>query len=178
VKRGLWNLLIGIAVLLGVAWTWAGRVPPSVVASGTRLSPAPAVGHPAPEFALDGPAGDSFSLGALRGKPVVLNFWATWCPPCRSEAPDLQSASRRYAGQVSVLAVDQGEPAATVQAYTAQQGLTYPSPLDENGRVSLAYGVHALPTTFFIDRDGIIRQIYVGPLSGPLLAQMLGTIYP
>jgi cytochrome c biogenesis protein CcmG/thiol:disulfide interchange protein DsbE len=178
VKRSFWNLLIGIALLLGVVWTWAGRMPPALAASGAALSAAPAVGHPAPDFTLHSPAGESFSLGALRGKPVVLNFWATWCPPCRSEAPELQSASQRYGGQVAVIGVDQGEPGATVQAYAAQQGLTYPSPLDENGRVSLAYGVHALPTTFFIDRDGVIRQIYVGPLSGPLLAQMLGTIYP
>ena len=177
-KRRLWNLLIGIALLLGLAWTWAGRLPPDLAASGATLSPAPALGHPAPEFSLHDPTGESFSLGALRGQPVVLNFWATWCPPCRSEAPELQSASRRYAGQVAVIAVDQAEPAATVRTFMAQEELTYPSPLDENGRVSQAYGVHALPTTFFIDRDGIIRQIYVGPLSGPLLAQMLGAIYP
>jgi cytochrome c biogenesis protein CcmG, thiol:disulfide interchange protein DsbE len=178
VKRGLWNLLIGVALLVGFAWIWAGRVPSSAAANGAALSPAPAVGHPAPEFALRSATGESISLAALRGRPVVLNFWATWCPPCRAEAPELQSASLRYAGQVAVIGVDQSEPASTVQTYTAQQGLTYPSPLDENGQVSQAYGVHALPTTFFIDRDGLIRQIYVGPLSGPLLAQMLGTVYP
>ncbi len=176
-KRRLWNLLIGAVLLLGAAWTWAGRLPPAGGSLET-LSAAPAVGHPAPDIALNDAAGKSFTLASLRGKPVVLNFWATWCPPCRSEAPELQRAAQRYAGQVALVGVDQGEPAATVLAYTAQQGLTYPAPLDQNGRASLAYGVHALPTTFFIDRDGIIRQTYVGPLSAPLLAQMLGTIYP
>jgi cytochrome c biogenesis protein CcmG, thiol:disulfide interchange protein DsbE len=175
-RRGAWNGLIAATFLLGVAWIWVNRVPSAAQAG--PLPAAPALGHPAPLLSLSGPAGQAVDLVALRGRPVVLNFWATWCPPCRSETPELARLSQRYAGQVVVIGVDQGEPAATVQAFMSEQGIGYPVALDQSGQASQAFAVHALPTTFFIDRAGVIRQIYIGPLSGPLLAQMLATVYP
>jgi peroxiredoxin len=177
--RRTWNLAIGIVLVAGVSWLWAGRVPAAEPAAGANgLPPAPAVGHPAPDINLTTVTGDTFALSSLRGKPVVLNFWATWCPPCREELPAFQAASQRYAGQVDIIGVNQVEPAAGVAAFAQRFGLTFPIPLDTNNDVSRRYAVRGLPTTFFIDRDGIIRHIENDSLTEATLAQALRTIYP
>lgn len=177
-SRLIWNLLMAAALLAGAAWIWAGRVPEGAGRTDAGLPPAPAVGHPAPDFTLTTVAGDTFTLSAWRGKPVILNFWATWCPPCRAELPELEAAHERYAGQVIVVGVNQMEPAASVAAFAGQVGLTFPLPLDLRGEVSREYAVRSLPTTFFIDRAGVIRRIQVGALTEATLAQALRTIFP
>jgi cytochrome c biogenesis protein CcmG, thiol:disulfide interchange protein DsbE len=177
--RGTWNLAIGIALVVGAAWLWAGRVPAvEPGAGGSSLPPAPAVGYPAPDITLTTVTGEAFALSALRGKPVVLNFWATWCPPCRAELPELQEASRRYAGQLDIIGVNQAEPAEGVTAFAEQFGLTFPIPLDINADASRRYAVRSLPTTFFVDRAGVIRHIQSGPLTEATLAQALKKIFP
>ena len=176
-KRTHWSLLIGLLLVAGVAWIWASREPAGATAS-IALPPAPAAGHPAPGFKLQTVAGESFALASLHGTPVILNFWATWCPPCRAELPELQAAGNRYAGQVAIVGVDQAEPAGVVQKFISDNGLGFSIPLDDAATVSRLYGVRALPTTFFIDRQGIIRRVQIGPLTGPTLAQWLQTIYP
>ena len=181
VWRSLWSIALGALLVVGLAWLWAGRVPQSggenAGAMGA-LPPAPAIGHPAPEFAVTAAVGETFRLSALRGTPVVLNFWATWCPPCRAELPELQAAHERYAREVAVVGVNQAEPTAAVTAFLGQNHLTFPVPLDERGDVSRRYAVRGLPTTFFIDRSGIIRHIQIGPLTEATLAQALRSIYP
>jgi len=176
--RNRWTLLILLVLVLGLAWTWLSRVPAGSAASTTSRAAAPAIGYPAPDFALTTLSGEEFKLSALRGTPVVLNFWATWCPPCRAELPELRTASERYAGQVAIVGVNQAETAATVAKSAPDLGLTFPIPLDQAGAVSRVYGVRSLPTTFFIDRDGVVRQIQNGPLTEAILAQLLRTIYP
>ena len=173
-----WNLLSLLALVFGLAWIRLNRVPADGPASPASRPAAPAIGYPAPDFALKTPSGEEFKLSALRGTPVVLNFWATWCPPCRAELPELRSASERYAGQIAVVGVNQAESAATVAKAAVELGLTFPIPLDHRGDVSQVYGVRSLPTTFFIDRDGVIRQIQNGPLTEATLAQLLQTIHP
>lgn len=172
-----WNLLLFILLLVGLAWIWANRIPSDAAPASAGLPPAPAVGHPAPDFSLTLLAGETFTLSELRG-PVVLNFWATWCPPCRAELPELQAASERLAGQVAIIGVNQAEAPADVGAFVAGLGLSFPMPLDARGEASRLYAVRSLPTTFFIDRQGIIRHIQVGPVTEATLAQMLKTIYP
>jgi cytochrome c biogenesis protein CcmG/thiol:disulfide interchange protein DsbE len=173
-----WTPLILLVLILGSAWIWLSRVPTGSAAPTVDRPAAPAIGYPAPDFALTTLSGEEFKLSSLRGAPVVLNFWATWCPPCRAELPELKSASERYAGQVAVIGVNQAETAATVAKSAPELGLTFPIPLDQSGAVSRLYGVRSLPTTFFIDRDGVIRQIQSGPLTEAVLAQLLRTIYP
>jgi len=173
-----WTLLILLTFVLGLAWTWANRVPANGEVSPADRPAAPVIGYPAPDFVLTTLDGEEFKLSAQRGTPVVLNFWATWCPPCRAELPELISASKRYAGQIGVVGVNQAEPAATVAKSASELGLPFPIPLDLQGDVSQVYGVRSLPTTFFIDRDGFIRQIQNGPLTEAILAQLLRTIYP
>ena len=173
-----WTVLILLALIFGLAWTWLNRIPPGGGASPSSRPAAPVIGYPAPDFALTTLDGEEFRLSAQRGTPVVLNFWATWCPPCRAELPELRAASERYAGRVAIVGVNQAETATSIAQSASDLGLTFPIPLDHSGAVSRAYGVRSLPTTFFIDRDGVIRQIQNGPLTEATLAQLLQTIYP
>jgi cytochrome c biogenesis protein CcmG/thiol:disulfide interchange protein DsbE len=176
--RFRWNILIVVVAAVGLAWIWINRVPGGNTDAAGALPAAPAVGHPAPGFSLTTTSGETFKLSDLRGKPVVLNFWATWCPPCRAELPELQAASQSLGSQVAFVGVDQAETPDQVRAFAEKLGITYPIPLDENGDASRLYAVRSLPTTFFIDRAGIIRQIQVGPVTEATLAQLLKTIYP
>ncbi len=173
-----WNLLLFVLLLVGLAWIWVNRVPGDATNASAGLPPAPAVGHPAPDFSLTTLSGEPFTLSGLRGTPVVLNFWATWCPPCRAELPELQAASERLAGQVAIIGVNQAEAPAEVKAFVTSLGLTFPMPLDVNADASRLYAVRSLPTTFFIDRQGIIRHIQIGPVTEATLQQMLRTVYP
>ena len=116
-SRTRWNILIVVLLIAGLAWIWVNRLPAGNASAAGALPPAPAVGHPAPDFTLTTAAGETFKLSDLRGTPVVLNFWATWCPPCRAELPELQAASQRLAGQVAIVGVDQAETPAEVQAF-------------------------------------------------------------
>lgn len=175
--RTRWRQLTMIIVVLGLAALVWGRVPAD--APSTALPPAPAVGHPAPSFSLPTLAGDAIALADLRGQPVVLNFWASWCGPCRAEMPELQRLHDRLGpAGVVVLGVNQGEQPETAAGFMQQLGLSFPVALDQRTGVSQQYLVNSLPTTFFIDRDGVIRTTFIGPMSDAVLAQNLRTIYP
>jgi peroxiredoxin len=176
--RTRWNALMAAVLLLGLAWIWLNRIPSGATTAANRLPPAPAVGHPAPDFTLTTVTGESFTLAARRGKPVVLNFWATWRPPCRAELPELQAASGRLAGQVAIVGVNQAEQVGAVQAFAANLDLSFPIPLDTDATASRLYAVRSLPTTFFIDRDGVIRQIQIGAVTEATLTQLLRKVYP
>jgi len=131
------------------------------------------VGERAPDFVLeDAVTGRPIRLSDYRGRTVVLNFWATWCVPCREEMPDLQRAFEdgQARGEVVVLGVNDKEPASVVTAFTKEVGTTFPIALDRTSAVRSQYGVIGLPGTFFIDRDGIIRSQHFGPV-GTLLAE-------
>lgn len=175
-SRSSWTLAFAALLVVGIGWVWASRVTVGGAAAG--LPPAPAVGHPAPDFTLTMVNGETFTLAELRGKPVVLNFWATWCPPCRAELPELQAAHEHYTGELVVVGVNQAESPNAVRAFAAQAALTFPVPLDDQADVSRRYAVRSLPTTFFIDRSGVIRRIQSGPVTEATLAQALKTIYP
>jgi peroxiredoxin len=137
------------------------------------------LGHPAPDFTLQTPAGESVSLRELQGQPVVLNFWATWCGPCRAEMPELQRLHERLApAGVVVLGVNQGEGPGAVAAYREELGVDFPTAMDQRLGVSRMYGVNSIPKTFFIDRDGVIRSIFIGPMTDAVLAGNLRAIYP
>ena len=126
------------------------------------------IGNLAPDFQLDNLDGQAVSLGDFRGKPVLVNFWASWCPPCRSEMPFIQDifADKKWADEgLVVLAIDIGESPSAVSEFIKNYGLTFPVLLDITKDVSLEYYVRAIPTTFLIDRDGIIREIRIGPFS-------------
>lgn len=169
-----WHGLFLVILLLGGSWLWLNRVPVAVLA--TARPPQPAIDYPAPDFTLTTLAGEQFDLSAVQGKPVVLNFWATWCGPCQRELPTLQAAAERYGDQVLIVGVDQGEAPATVQSYVDKLGLTFTIPLDAEFAVSERYAVRGLPTTFFIDRQGVIRQMWLGEMNSITLAEGVAEI--
>lgn len=166
-----WRRLILVALILGAGWIYLSRVPADV-ASRDRLLQAPMTGFLAPDFTLTALEGGDVQLSTLRGKPVILNFWATWCPPCRAEMPELEALWQRYQDDgLLLIGVDQGENAATVERFArGVVGTTFPLLLDTNQAVGRAYGVRALPTTVFIDAEGRIQDVRIG---GPMNRAML-----
>lgn len=124
-------------------------------------------GAVAPEFRLRGIDGAEHALSELRGQVVLINFWATWCGPCRNEMPAIQATYDAHAGEGFVVwGINDGEESALVAPYLQQLKLTFPVMLDRDSRVSRLYRVYALPTTYFIGRDGVIKQVAVGEMSG------------
>lgn len=132
-----------------------------------RDVPSPLVGRPAAPFALTTFAGEPVSLESLRGKVVVLNFWASWCyPACYEEAPVLERGwqSTRDRGVV-VLGVDIQDTAEKARKFMEDFRITFPNAPDTTGKVSIDYGVYGVPETFFIDRRGVIRAKHVGAVT-------------
>ncbi len=125
----------------------------------------PALGFRAPDFELSDLNGQRVRLSALRGKPILLNFWASWCPPCRKEMPDLQEFFSAYGDRISVVGVNWNDHVETVREFLTQYGITYINLLDADGRVFVLYELTGLPTSFFIDEAGIIRGQWLGTMS-------------
>lgn len=169
-----WHIAFVAILIFGGSWIWLNRVP--VAALANVRTPQPAVDYPAPDFTLTTLAGDTFDLSEAQGRPIVLNFWATWCGPCQRELPTLQAAAERYGDRVLIIGVDQGESPETVQSYVDQLGLTFPIPMDAEFAVSELYNVRGLPTTFFIDPQGVIRQMWLGEMNSITLAEGVAEI--
>lgn len=169
-------LVITAAVVLAGVWlvnlgkgndsaaqTGAGT---SVTMPGLSGVPAPAVGKPAQDFTLTTWDGKKVALSSLKGKNVWLTFGASWCSGCQAEMPDIEAASKAYAGKnVVVVGVNISEDNAAVQAYAQRVGLTYPIGADPNNAIADSYAVSAIPSHFFIDSTGVIREIRIGALS-------------
>jgi cytochrome c biogenesis protein CcmG/thiol:disulfide interchange protein DsbE len=152
----------------------SGSLLPSLAQLPSEQEPAVALGRFAPDFALPDFGGQSISLSQWRGQIVLLNFWASWCQPCREEMPLLQATYEAYAQDgLMVLGVNMGERARRVVGFAEDLGLTFPTLVDEDTDVGTLYRVRGAPTTYFIDREGVIRQRYVGPLTPKALGAIL-----
>ncbi len=166
-------LVIGIAVigLIFVAVFYYGVLnPPSQrVGSG----PAPDFTFTTYAFGLSPYDGQTFRLSDFRGQPVVLNFWASWCGPCRDEQPHLEAAWRQYQGRVMVIGLDYLDQEPNARAYLTEFGVTYPNGPDRGSRAYTAYRVQGVPETFFIDAQGFVRGYYVGPITAAELEQRI-----
>lgn len=169
-----YHFLFTFLLLFGSGWIWVNRVPEQVVVA--KDTPRPAVGYPAPEFRLKSLKDENFALSDLRGKPVVLNFWATWCGPCRNEMPALQKASEKYAGEVAIIGVDQSEAPETVRQFINELAVNFDILLDANNDAATAYAVTLMPTTYFIDAQGIIRGVHLGEMNSITLAENIAAI--
>lgn len=148
-----------------------------VLASGLRYDPrevvSPLIGRPAPEFALSDLAGRAIRLEDLRGQPVVLNFWATWCQPCAVENPIFAAMSRRYAGRVRFVSVIYQDSPEAVRAYEQLRGSWGPTLTDPESRIAIRYGVYGVPETFIIDSKGLIHEKVTGMVSFAGLSRSL-----
>jgi cytochrome c biogenesis protein CcmG/thiol:disulfide interchange protein DsbE len=164
--RRRWSAVVLLVALAGGVWIAASAVPASATTGG-RV-PSPREGFLAPSFELKRPTGEVIRMDDLRGQVVVVNFWASWCPPCKAEMPDLERAYQAHRKQgLMILGVNgtfQDSQDSAV-GFANAQGVTFPVLLDLSGEVDRRYLVRALPTTFFIDRQGIIRRVVVG---GPM----------
>ena len=162
-----------VALILGLALTLtlAFRRDPHDIRTGT-------VGKPAPAFTLPSLAGGaSISLDQYKGKIVVLNFWASWCIPCKEENPTLADMWERYRGtDVVLLGIVFQDSADAAREYTTRLGNTWPSAIDDNGQVALRYGVFGPPETYFIGADGVIAGRHIGPIDGPTLIKGIETL--
>jgi cytochrome c biogenesis protein CcmG, thiol:disulfide interchange protein DsbE len=136
-----------------------------------RSIPSPLVGRPAAAFTLTAFDGNSVALESLRGKVVVVNFWASWCnPACYEEAPVLERAWRTYRERgVVVLGVDMQDTPEAAQEFIRRFGLTFPNAPDHGGKLAVEYGVYGVPETFFVDRAGTIRSKHVGAVTDEVI---------
>jgi protein SCO1 len=140
--------------------------------TAVQLDAAPQVGHPAPDFTVRTPAGKSIALRSLRGKVVLVNFWATYCVPCRTEMPELASWYREMRGKpFTIVGIDQQEGASATTAYARKLGIPYPVALDPDGTVGAEYYVVGLPTSFLIDQNGIVRASTMGDVRPSFLTK-------
>ena len=155
------GLLIAVAVI-GVLFLGLGKNP-------NRID-SPLIGRTAPSFALrEVGTGETIGLEQFRGKPVVLNFWATWCGPCYEEHPILVANARRLGSQAQFLGVVFQDSEEKILKFLADRGSGYPTVVDDAGKTAIAYGVGGIPETFFLDANGTIVAKHDGPISTDLL---------
>ncbi len=143
-------------------------------ASVVVVAGSPLLGRQAPDFTLSDLDGRPVSLSDYRGRPVIVNFWASWCGPCKIEFPIFRDARERYrADGLEILGVVHDDSAEAAAAFVEQEGSEWPALLDPDDAAWSAYSGLALPTSFFIDREGVVRAVSFGPpLSGTLDDQL------
>ncbi|HEY8449209.1 MAG TPA: TlpA disulfide reductase family protein [Bacillota bacterium] len=141
-------------------------------ADAQAVNPRPEVGYPAPDFALPALGGGTIRLSDYRGNVVFLNFWATWCPPCLAEMPEIAKLKAQNIPDLVIIGLDlvQTEPSTQAVAdFMQAYGYDWPVALDVHGDATLAYQAVQIPSSFFIDADGIIRGKYLGPMTLPIM---------
>ena len=159
-RQGIAGVLIAIVTILGAPE--ASRAEVTELLEKLNLS-AYSRGTKPPEFNGTTADGRTMSLASLRGKVVLLNFWATWCQECRPEMPMFEHLHREFTAQgLSVIGINAREGTAAIRGYAKELGLTFPLVLDPRGEINAAYGVIGLPTTFLIGRDGRAVALAVG----------------
>jgi len=166
------NILATIAVgavIVGLVWFFdrpdAAGVQ-AITLSASPTGPAPRLEREAPDFSLRTLDGKEVQLSDFRGRPVWINFWATWCPPCRAETPDIQEVYENHESDgLVVLAISIGESPSTVSDYVKRTGTTFTTGVDQTTSIAAQYRIVGIPTHFFIDREGVIREWRIGSMS-------------
>jgi cytochrome c biogenesis protein CcmG/thiol:disulfide interchange protein DsbE len=150
----------------------------AVLAMGFQHDPraidSPLIDKPAPAFALATvDATGTVALESLRGKPVVVNFWATWCEPCKAEHPALQALARAWSGRASFVGVVYQDTPDKIVAWLGRMGSAYPTVVDTGSTVAMAWGVYGVPETYVLDSSGVIRHKITGPVDPAALDAQL-----
>lgn len=163
-------LVLGLAITVPLLYLFARgfSFDPKDVAS-------PLIGKPAPAFALTGLDGERVSLEGLRGRPIVINFFASWCVPCRQEHAELVMASRRLADRAGFVGVIYEDEPEAIRPWVGGRA-AYPTLIDPGGQMAIAYGVYGVPETFFIDASGVIRDKAKGPVTFDRIRETLEAI--
>lgn len=165
------RILVGTLLILGLGWIWLSRIPAD--APKNQAFASPQIGFLAPNFELEDLNGQKIELSSYKNKVVLVNFWASWCPPCKAEMPTLENIYTKYNGpDFEILAVNSTvqDSLPEVQNFVKATQLTFPILLDKDGFATHLYNIQSLPVSYFIGRDGIIRDIVVG---GPMPEAML-----
>jgi cytochrome c biogenesis protein CcmG/thiol:disulfide interchange protein DsbE len=167
------RITFSVVLILGLAWIFVSADRSSASTAGKV--PAPQQGFLAPDFELKSTVGETIKLSNLRGQAVLVNLWATWCPPCRAEMPAIEKVYNEYKEDgFVVLAINMTyqDTFSKIAPFIDEHGLTFPILLDETSDVGTAYQLRSLPSSFFIDREGIIREVVIG---GPMAEALLRT---
>ena len=160
-------VFVAIVILLGLLGY-------AVFGNKVFSKPSPLVGREASDFTLELFNGDKLRLSDLRGKAVLLNFWASWCIPCRDEAPALEESWRKYKDKsVVFIGIDVWDDKNSALTYIKQFGGGYVNGIDPKGEIAVDYGVGGVPETYFIDASGKVIDKYVGPLTGEMIDYFL-----
>ena len=189
-------LLILVAIIGGL-WYWDNRGGGGMSRSGgafgivelaeaknpTGQKPVAEVGRAGPDFLLETPQGGTPRLSDLQGQPVLINFWATWCPPCREEMPELVAAYERHQEHdLVIVGVDLQEPDSLVLEFADEFGIVFPLVIDRTGKVADAWRlggpIRGIPTSYFLDETGVIRGFFYGPMTEDDLEDRLEKILP
>lgn len=165
------RIFYGLFLLAGLGWIWFSAIPSNTTSA--NLIPSPQTGFLAPDFNLKTFDGQNIQLSELKGKVVIVNIWASWCPPCRAEMPTLEKVYEAYQGKgLVVLGVNSTvqDTLTNAQTFVTENKLSFPILADSNGLATRLYRVQSLPTTIFIGSDGVIHEIIVG---GPMAEALL-----
>ncbi|MFL7838832.1 MAG: TlpA family protein disulfide reductase [Candidatus Promineifilaceae bacterium] len=180
-SRFEWAIIFLIVLLLGGAWIIESRES-NIEPQNFLLTEAPLVGHLAPDFTAQTIDYETFALSEYvdregeNGRPVVLNFWASWCGPCRMEMPAFERASLKFADRAAILGVNQAESAETIERFAQTTAVTYPLLIDEDQNINYKYAVTNLPTTIFVDAQGVIREVFVGTMNQAVLENKINAL--
>lgn len=168
-KKLIGLLLSGLVVGIGIVYFITSGVHFVGQQDATRLNRPPVVGEEIPELVLENLNGEAIDIAGLFGKPLIINFWATWCPPCKEEMPLLQDFSQANQESISVIGINAMELKTVVKEYVQANEITFTILLDNDGQGQETYRILGLPTTYFVDKDGILRAQHIGILNIELL---------
>ena len=180
-RRALIILGVGIPVLAFLAvlaWaSFSSGGAPGGIAVNESVAEVRQERRVAPDFTLQLPDGSTLGIEAMRGKVVMLDFWASWCQPCRDEAPVLAHVYGEYRGRdVEFVGINLWDNPGDAELFLQEQGHEYPNGIDAEGKIAISYGVRGIPEKFFITRDGLIARKFTGPMNPDLLRRILDAL--